>query len=114
MKKVLVTIIAGVMATLVMTGCGNGSEKTKKDNDGVNEIKVNEIHVEEIQVEEIQIEEIQTEETGTVPALQGHRSQRRFCCRDLPGLPWIRRGYAHTAEFLRNGPDTDRLPALRR
>ncbi len=61
MKNVLVTIIAGVMATLVMTGCGNGSEKTKKDNDGVNEIKVNEIHVEEIQVEEIQTEEIRTE-----------------------------------------------------
>ena len=65
MKKVLVTIMAGVMATLVMTGCGNGSEKTKKDNDGVNEITVNEIHVEEIQVEEIQIEEIQTEEIRT-------------------------------------------------
>ena len=59
MKKVLV-ILAGIMAIMVMTGCGKDTPKeTTKSN--VEEIRIEEIHVEEIQVENIQVEEIQTE-----------------------------------------------------
>lgn len=59
MKKVLV-ILAGIMAIMVMTGCGKDTPKeTTKSN--VEEIKVEEIQVEEIQVENILVEEIETE-----------------------------------------------------
>lgn len=59
MKKVLV-ILAGIMAIMVMTGCGKDAPKeTTKSN--VEEIKIEEIHVEEIQVEEITTENLLVE-----------------------------------------------------
>lgn len=60
MKKVLV-ILAGIMAIMVMTGCGEDTTKETKKNSGVEEIRIEEIRVEEIQIEEIQVESIETE-----------------------------------------------------
>lgn len=56
MKKLLVSIIAGVIM-LATTGCGE--DKGKKNQETVSGVQ--EIQVENIQVEEIQVEEILTE-----------------------------------------------------
>ena len=57
MKKLLVSVIAGVMV-LAMTGCGEDMEKNQETISGVQEIQVETIKVEEIQVEEILTERI--------------------------------------------------------
>lgn len=63
MKKIIITILAGIMVTMLVTGCGE-DKKTTKDDD-VNEIVVHEINVETIHVEEIIVEDIIVEETIT-------------------------------------------------
>ena len=60
MKKIIM-VLAGIMAIMVMTGCGEDKKKETKKASGVEEIRIEEINVEEIQVEEIQIESIETE-----------------------------------------------------
>lgn len=59
MKKIMVLVLAGIMAA-IFTGCGEEIKETKKAS-GVEEIRIQEINVEEIQVENILVEEIQTE-----------------------------------------------------
>lgn len=54
MKKLV--LLAGIMATLVMTGCGGEAPEPSVKGGGVEEIRVEEIKVEEIRVEEIQVE----------------------------------------------------------
>ena len=62
MKKLLVSVIAGVMM-LAMTGCGEDNGKKNQKTTGVEEIRIENIQVEEIKVEEIQIESVLTERT---------------------------------------------------
>ena len=60
MKRII--ILVTVMVMIMLAGCGNDkTEKTERNNNGVEEIKVEEIIVEEIQVEEIQVEDIKIE-----------------------------------------------------
>ena len=56
MKKIMVLVVAGIMA-IMATGCGEETKPTQKTT-GIQEIKVEEIQVEEIQVEEILTEKI--------------------------------------------------------
>lgn len=56
MKKVLVTIMAGIMATMILTGCGETQSTETTRN-----VEVENIEVEHIETEHILIEETQTE-----------------------------------------------------
>ena len=63
MKKIIITTLAVVMATMLFTGCGEETKETKKkDNDGVEEIRIEEIEVEEIRVEKIIVEDVIVED----------------------------------------------------
>ena len=62
MKKIILTIIAGITVTVLFTGCGGKEEKsTKVEHNNVDPIIIEEIRVETIKVEEIQTESIKVE-----------------------------------------------------